>query len=111
QAREALVDHLERGHAPAHDPHLVLEVVAARLPGDRIGLGIDRTGIDTVDERVDLVLIEDFFGGHVATLGLLHDETGEVHGLDSLAVAAPGGHDTPDGAERFAAQALLAVAR
>ena len=31
QAREALVDHLERGHAPAHDAHLVLEV-EARAP-------------------------------------------------------------------------------
>ncbi len=33
QAREPLVDHLERGHAPAHDTHLVREIVVARLAG------------------------------------------------------------------------------
>ena len=33
QAREALVDHLERRHAAAHDPHLVVEIVRPRLAG------------------------------------------------------------------------------
>ncbi len=61
QAREALVDHLERGHAPAHDAHLVLEVVRADLAGRRTGVGIDRAAVDTVDEGVDLGLVKYLF--------------------------------------------------
>ncbi len=39
-AREALVDHLERRHAAAHDPHLVVEIVGASFAGRGLRLGL-----------------------------------------------------------------------
>ena len=59
QAREALIDHLERGHAPAHDAHLVLEIVGAGFAAEAAGVGADRAAVDAVDQGVDLGLIED----------------------------------------------------
>ncbi len=64
QAREALVDHLERRHAAAHDAHLAQEIVRARLARGRVGLGAHRAAIHAVDQRVDLVLVEDLLFGH-----------------------------------------------
>src|SRR5262249_52904474 len=67
QAREALVDHFERGHAPTHNAHLVLEVVLTHLARARRGLGVDGAAVDPVDEGVDLILVENFFGAHCIT--------------------------------------------
>ncbi len=64
QSREALVDHFERGHAPAHDAHLVDEVVGASLAGRHGGLRAHGPRVDTVNEGVDLSLVEYFVVGH-----------------------------------------------
>ncbi len=83
QAREALVDHLERGHAPAHDPHLVHEVEAHHRAGRRrsFGLGLDRARIHAIDEGVDLVLVQYF-------LVVVHSVSGVQVALSEASAAA-----------------------
>src|SRR6185437_15265373 len=61
---ETLVDHLERGHPPAHDPHLGVEIVGTGLTGLRRRLGADRTRIDAVYQGVDLGLVENLLLAH-----------------------------------------------
>ena len=61
QAGEALVDHLERRQPPARDVQVVYEVVVASFPGRHWGLGVNRAGIDAVDEGIHLILVEDLF--------------------------------------------------
>ena len=62
---ETLVDHLQRGHAPAHDTVLTGQVVA--LDGPRLGIafGIHQTVVDPVQERIDLVLREQVLNSHL----------------------------------------------
>jgi hypothetical protein len=48
QAREPLVDHFERGHAPAHDTNLVREIVVARLAGRDRRFGFDGAAVYTM---------------------------------------------------------------
>jgi hypothetical protein len=56
--RKAVVDHLQRGHAPAHDPVLAGEVVLAggRRHGPGLGLGVHVTAVHPVQQGVDLFL-------------------------------------------------------
>ena len=69
QAREALVDHLERRHAAAHDAHLAAEVVLTRFARSAArGSVLTAPCVDAVDQRVDLVLVENFLVGHVPRL-------------------------------------------
>ena len=56
QTREALVDHLERRHAAAHDAHLVREIVVARLARRGGVFGLDGAAVDAVQQGVDFVL-------------------------------------------------------
>src|SRR5690606_1582017 len=58
EAREALVDHLERGHAPAHDSNLIREIVGTHLARSRFRLGVDGSAIDAVQEGVDFVFAQ-----------------------------------------------------
>ncbi len=67
ESGEAFVDHLERGHAPAHDTHCVDQVV-------RLGLALcdpvfrgDGPGVDAVDQGVDLGLVEYLVVAHPFT--------------------------------------------
>src|SRR5690606_18947922 len=53
QAHEALVDHLQGGHAPADDAVLAGEVVRPRGARVRLRLGVDRAGIHAVQQGVD----------------------------------------------------------
>jgi hypothetical protein len=56
-ADEALVDHLQRGQPAAHDAVLAGEIVGTRGAGsDGFFFGLDRAGVDAMQQRVDLVL-------------------------------------------------------
>src|SRR5690606_4380108 len=65
QAHEALVDHPQGRHAAADDAVLAGEVVR---PGDagvaRFGLGVDRAGVDAVQQGIDLVLGKQVVDAH-----------------------------------------------
>ena len=56
-AREALVQHFQRRHAPTHDAVLVGQIVAARLGTWRRGGSVYRAAVDTVQQCVDFVLV------------------------------------------------------
>ena len=57
-AGETFVDHLQRGHAPTHDPVLTGEVVALDLvlADAFVGLGLDVAAAHTVQQRIDFFL-------------------------------------------------------
>jgi hypothetical protein len=58
QSGEALIDHLERGHAPTDDAHLAAEVVITGFIGCWRRFRADRARVHSVDEGIDLRLVE-----------------------------------------------------
>jgi len=48
QARETLVDHLERRHATTNDANLVRKVVVARLARSQRRIGLDGAAVHTM---------------------------------------------------------------
>jgi hypothetical protein len=55
-AGKALIDHFQRGHAPTHDPILTGEIVIADPTLVYVIIGLDVPVIDTVQQRINLVL-------------------------------------------------------
>jgi hypothetical protein len=66
--RKTLVDHLQRGHAPAHDPVLAGEVVPPgyAVVGLQLGLGVHIAAVHPVQQGIDLFLGKRSALGHGA---------------------------------------------